>query len=510
MKKNTTQLLTRTQNGFSTIELLIAFSVGIIFLTAAIMVAYTDPTMNHQVSLDSNQATVLDVSLDNNALAISGNKIGDAVADLIGNWNAVIGDNAADPNDPTHLALDTTVTDISPCIKEITNSTSWTTLSSRSRDISFGTILGDINIASALGGDCDPFPNSETWKKPRIFSSHNFNPGKPVAIDVLNKVTYITDDKGKLQIYDSKNDVLGSNGSFTLTPYADPLSIVLNDVDVAKIGSSRYALVVRNEKTNQFQVINVTTPGSYTSSPMKTLAGATPPTGSFPHGWRTFYYDNKAYVTTRETAGFEFHTFDLSSPMNPTEVGNGLEINGSINDFLVTSYTVNGHTYKVAFLATDRSANEIMVLNVTKNTPTILTSVDLPTTNDALNIQLVGNRLYVGRQKTSGGPELFTYNVTFGESGSNPTVGLSAIGSGAEINADVVYMRIAGKFAFVANSSPNEFYVWDISHPATGYTRIDTSPLNVSNKVFGIDYESPYVYVVSQANDTLQILYSAP
>jgi hypothetical protein len=196
--------------------------------------------------------------------------------------------------------------------------------------------------------------------------------------------------------------------------------------------------------------------------------------------------------------------------MNPIEVGNGLEINGSINDFLVTSFTVNGHTYKVAFLVTDRSANEIMVLNVTNNTPTILTSVDLPTTNDALSIQFVGNRLYVGRQKTSGGPELFTYNVTFGESGSNPTVTLSTIGSGAEINADVAYMRIAGKFAFVANSSPNEFYVWDISHPTTGYTRIDTSPLNVSNKVFGIDYESPYVYVVSQANDTLQILYSAP
>ena len=120
------------------------------------------------------------------------------------------------------------------------------------------------------------------------------------------------------------------------------------------------------------------------------------------------------------------------------------------------------------------------------------------------------NKLYVGRQKTASGPELFIYGVTYGESGSNPTVVLTAIGSGAEISIDATTLRVAGKFAFIGNPLPNEFSVWDVSRPTTSFPRIDTSPLNVSNKVSDIDYEAPYIYVLSLANDNLQILYSAP
>jgi hypothetical protein len=324
-------------------------------------------------------------------------------------------------------------------------------------------------------------------------------------------VVYITDDKGNLQIYDSKNDVLGSNDAFSIIPFTDIAAKTLNDIDVFKVGSRRYALLVRDDTINQFQVVDVTDPGTYTASPLKTLGGTTPPTGSFPQGWKVFYYDSRAYVTTRETAGFEFHIFDVSSPLNPVEVGPGLEINGTINDLQVTAIEVAGTLYKIAFLATERSANEIMVLNVTSAaSPSVLTSIDLPTNNDAYSLQLIGNRLYVGRQRTNSGPELFVYSVSYGTNSGAPTVSLAPIGSGAEINTDITYLKIAGKLAFLGNNSPNEFRVWDVSHPTSGFTRIDTSPLNVSNKVFGVDHEAPYIYVISQANDALQILYSAP
>ena len=500
----------RTNGGFSTIELLIAFSVGIIFLTAAMMVSFSDPTLTQQISLDSSQSAALGTTLDNFALSTSTKKIGNGIRELMKNWNytgieiqtdtQVINSSLSYTNTPT-------VTDISPCLKEITNATTW---GSRGRSMTFGTALSSMNIAKGMGGDCDPTPLAETWAKPRVFSSHNFNPGKPISIDVLNRMVYVTDDKTNLQIYNSASDVFGSNGNFSITAYSDAGNKNLNTVDVAKIGTKRYALVTRNDTTNQFQVINVTTPGSYTTSPTKTLGGTVPPSGSFPQGWRVFYYDNRAYVTTRETTGFEFHTFDVTTPLSPVEIGSGLEINGTINDLFVTSIVINSHTYKIAFLVTDRSANEIIVLNVTNATPSLLTSIDLPTTNDALSVQVVGNKLYVGRQKTSSGPELFIYNITYGESGTNPTVSLSAIGSGAEINSNVAYLRIVGKLAFMANNSPDEFSVWDISRPTSSFTRIDTSPLNIHNKVFGLDYEAPYVYVGSQANDSLQILYSSP
>jgi type II secretory pathway pseudopilin PulG len=500
---------THATKGFSTIELLIAFSVGIIFLTAAMMVGFSDSSLTQQTSLDSGQAAVLNASLDNYGLSTSTKKFGNAVRELMKNWNYTGTEVQSDTqviNSGLSYTNTPTITDISPCLKEVIDTTSW----GGSHSMTFGTAISNIDIAKGLGGDCDPMPIGETWNKPKVFSSHNFNPGKPVAMDVLNRVVYITDDKSKLQIYNSASDVLGSNAGFSITPYTDAGNKTLNDIDVAKIGTHRYAFVVRNDTTAQFQVIDVTTPGTYTSSPTKTLGGTTPPTGSFPQGWRVFYFDNKAYVTTRETAGYEFHSFDVSTPLSPTEVGPGYEVNGTVNDITITSMVINGHTYKLAFLATDRSANEIMVLNITTNTPTLLASVDIPTGINALSIQLIGNKLYVGRQKTAGGPELLVYSVAYGESGSNPTVTLSTISSGAEINMDVAALRIAGKFAFVGDPLPNEFSVWDISHPTTSFPRVDITPLNISNKVSAIDYEAPYVYAVSQANDALQILYSAP
>lgn len=493
--------------GFSTIEILISFAVGIIFLTAAMMVAFSDPTLTKQISLNASYAAAVDVAHDGVGLATSTNKIGAMVTALANNWNASI-DNDSDSiynNAPE-------VIDIAPCLKEISNATTWNTLGNRSRSMTFGTALSNMDIAQGLGGDCNPFPPSESWRKPRIFSSHNFNPGKPVSIDVLQKIVYITDDKGKLQIYNAQNETFGSSIGFSITPYTDSENLILNDVDVVNIDNDKYALVVRDKKTSQFQVIKVTNPSTYSTSTAITLGGTTPPSGSFPHGWRVFYFDKIAYVTTRETAGYEFHTVSLATPMNPVEIGSGIEINGTINDLVITQITLNGVDYKLAFLATDRSVNEVMVLNVTNpNSPSLITSVDLPTNNDALSIQLLSNRLYIGRQKTNGGPELFVYRVTYGQSGGVPTVTLTEIGSGAEIDSDVTHMRVADKFAFIGNPLATvEFKVWNISKPEAGFSRIDTEPLNVSNKVFGIDYEFPYIYVASQANDALQILYSAP
>jgi hypothetical protein len=36
------------ERGFSTIEMLLAFNVGILFLSAALMVAFSDPTLSRQ------------------------------------------------------------------------------------------------------------------------------------------------------------------------------------------------------------------------------------------------------------------------------------------------------------------------------------------------------------------------------------------------------------------------------------------------------------------------------
>ena len=71
-----------TEDGFSTIEILIAFSVGIIFLAAAMMLAFSDPALMRQTSLDSGQVSALDSTLDTSALATSTNSLGNIVASV--------------------------------------------------------------------------------------------------------------------------------------------------------------------------------------------------------------------------------------------------------------------------------------------------------------------------------------------------------------------------------------------------------------------------------------------
>jgi hypothetical protein len=502
----------RAKSGFSTIELLMAFSVGILFLTAAIMVSFSDTTLTQQLSLDSGQTASLGASLDNYAFATSSKKLGDVAGQLLKNWNTAgpeILTNTQIINPSLSYTNVPTITDISPCLKEIITTTSWGT---HGRSLSFGTALGNIALAQELGSDCDPVPPTGSWSEPRVFSSHSLPSGKPVAIDTLDGTTYLTDDAGLLSQYNSRTDTEGSSDPLSITPYVDAGGKVLNDVDVANIDSHRYAFVTRHDPINQFQVIDVTTPGTYSTSSTQTLTGTRPPNGSFPQGWRVFYFDKRTYVTTRETAGSEFHIFDVSTPLTPIEIGPGLEINGTANDILVTSITINTHTYTLAFLATDRSANEIMVLNVTKATnPTLLTSIDLPTTNDALSLQLLGNTLYVGRQKTTSGPELFIYHIVYGESGTLPTISLTPVGAGLEVGTDIASLKVVGKFAYISNPlTSTELQIWDISHPTSGFQRVDTTPLNLENKIIGLDYESPNLFVVSQTNSAIQIITSAP
>jgi hypothetical protein len=503
----------QSKTGFSTIELLIAFSVGIIFLTSAIMVSFSDPTLTQQISIYSGQTAALHTSLDNFAFSTSTKMIGDITGQLLKNWNYTgnyIHSNTQYINTSLSYTNIPTINDISPCIKEILNDTSWGT---QGRSLTFGTAISNINLARELGGDCDPIPPSSNWIKPKALSSHSFvTSGKPVAIDVLNKIVYITDDAGSLQIYDASMETEGNAGAFTITPYIDTTGKILNDVDVANIEMHRYAFVARHDVTSQFQVIDVTTPGTYSTSSNKTLSGNRPPNGSFPQGWRVFYFDKKVYVTTRETAGSEFHIFDVSTPLSPIEIGPGFEVNGTANDLLITAIRLSNHTYKLAFLATDRSSNEIMILNVTNpNSPSLLTSIDLPSTTDALCLQLLGNTLYIGRQKTSGNPELYVYHLEYGESGNLPTINLSPVGNGLETGFDITQLRVAGRFAFVSNPlATTELRVWDISHPDTGFPRVDTTPLSMGNKIVATDYEFPYIYIASQANSVLQLITNTP
>ncbi len=170
--KNTTKRA--PARGFSTIEILIAFAVGIIFLSAAMMVAFSDPTLSRQISLESGQAAALDSILDSQGLASSTNKFGALMSSLTEDWSVSLPTASTPPTESDFYAYAAPdVTDISPCMKEILGETSWTSLNDHPHHISFGTALSNIDIAAGQrpGGGA-PFPPKREWvgqpRKPKL------------------------------------------------------------------------------------------------------------------------------------------------------------------------------------------------------------------------------------------------------------------------------------------------------------------------------------------------------
>ena len=365
----------------------------------------------------------------------------------------------------------------------------------------------------ARGGDCILNQPAGDWKNtsPQNVGSLAFAPGKQfTGIDALHKKIYVTASTfpGFL-VYDASVSV-GQNPVFdgSLNIIVSGQNRGLNSVDVEEdLSTGRtYAFAAVNATTSQLAVIDVTDAHNPTLVAQRQLQGITSP-GLYSEGWRVFIYGGRLYMTTRETSGNEFHIFDISTPTLPTEIGNGFQINRTVNSMVVRDQKIAGVTHRLVFFASDANTKELGVFDVTGDVITELNSVDLSGIQEGLSVALLGNNLYFGRASNTAGPELYVFDV------SNPGASLPIIGQG-EVGASVTKIEVSGAYAYVGTSkSGQEFQVWNSDFSTwtgalnvgrfTSYSFANLAPL-------GFDIDGDWVYAVSQsgAGDSLQILYT--
>lgn len=474
--------------GVSTLEILIAFAILTLSITAIIVVIF------------GNQSLAVDTQTNIEALGKARTLLEKARADAREDYSSVVSTTSVSISGIPYTEV-LAVADLTECKKQATSTVSWES-QGRSLSIDLTTYLTDVAAALALGGDCGINPPDEGWTKPRLFASYKFNPGQPTAIDVLQRVVYMPDDHNKLNIVDTSGATLNFSGDFITPPF--DIGVNVNDIDVAVSTSTGkvYAYIARSDTANQFQIINVTN----TSNPVS--ATTTRLKNSAAQGWRVTFYDGFVYVGTRYLGGqAEFHVFNVSSSTEPREMGNGTSVGTSIYGIVVRD---QGNR-RLAYMVTTHDDKELVVLDVTNPlsvTPLVGAYTDIPGNKDGRSIYMVGNRIYIGLE-SGGGEELYVLDAS---KVLSATSGLPILGK-AEIGAssDVTGIRVSGGLAFLVTAKSNdEFQVWSISS-STNITRIDTNPIQLPNKIVsGIDYENPYVYVGSQATNPLQILYSAP
>lgn len=532
-------------SGFSTIEILIAFAVGIVFLSAAMMVAFSgqqSPTgtgagIYNGTSTDVGQAAALDLALDNYGLATSSNRIGKILSKLTKDWNSLTSDDSEKINNNLTYGNTSSIQDISPCMKEITSTTTWSSLNNRNHHITFGTAIGSIDQAKLYGrGGCDPTPPGDwnTLDSPPgwdVTPSELDGRGTGIAITKISGTPYAfvtTEQSGA-----NKKDLWSIDITTTSNPNPrSNLDTGNNGLNGIAIGD-QYAYVIQNDSVKQFNVVDISNPTNLAVSSIvasTTLPNMNTSCTACVTPTSIAYYDGYVFIGTPYIANLsvpitknnEFHIFCVNdtsvlncTPTTPRWMGS-FNVNHKVSDIAITQKVVAGVAKTYAFLATSDSSGgypELTMLDVTN--PSAITlegTADLPGNLYGTSIYALGNKVYLGRQRATGSYYDFYIFDTKDDTTISAASAVKQKKLGLGPNTAVTDILIRGKFAFLVTSDSNApFQVWDVVSSSTAIVKPDNRPscantlnLSVSSGISSFD---KFIYVVNKNQAALKTVY---
>ena len=502
----------RSNGGIATVELLIAFAIIVLALTGIIVVVF------------GNQSIALDAELNNLALYKAEDRLeGSFAAAATHAGYQSLGDVAETDG---IFNLETAV-DSYDCFKVVYSDSSWWETKPRPQGIGLATIFVSLEELEAHAKDCLTEPLEDGFDNPGSLVSDNIN-GQSAAtdVDVEEEFLYLTSSpaaaaKDDFFIYEF--DLAGPS----LTPRG---SLDIGDggaYGVAVAGD--YAYLATASTTAQLQVIDV----SDRDNPVRVAVIAldnVDPLGSYPEGRTIFYYDSRVYVGTRETAGREFHVFDVSGdPASPVELGGGLELNHTVRDITVR----DGY----AFLATSANFCELIVIDVSD--PNVMANpcpagggtanvYNAPDNNDGSSVHVSGEKVYLGREQTTAAAaeDFFILNVDMVHDGAADDDGLyGPYDLGIQTTAYTTGIEVAGGIAFVGLDDSNAgLQILDISDPGDIKPYSACSSFNFSENSVGLDLEDYevldpvtgeletelYVFSANRSNAEIRVIYDQP
>ncbi len=488
--------------GGSTLELLIALAILSLTLTAVVSVVFGNQSITIDTEINSAALQKTSELLRNEQVRSKGDYLSSTTTGQEWSFGSHV------------IRSLTEVTDLTPCKKRVTGIALWNEQTLRPQNIQLSTLLVDVIGVLKVGGDCFTRSPRTAWQTAIRFASDTITNGKPKTLDVLNGILYMGIDKSPyFLISDTRNATPNqASGLWTFSAPLTSLSAAINSLDVVRLADQKtgerysYVYAAMHSTTSQLVAINVSNPKSPSVTANVSLSPCV--TGSYPQGWFVYVYDEYVYLVTRETAGPEFHIFDISRQRSvPVEIPigravcKGYELTDTVEQMIVRDQISNGVTKRYAYLVTNESDREIRVLDVT-NPFSIFeaTHIDLPGSQDAMSLSLVGERLYVGRQSTLRGPELYVYNT------HTPYDGLQILGT-KEVGSSVVGIRIAGPLAFIATTKVGqELQFFDVTDTANIVKVTTYAFLSIAGNA--MDYENDFLYVSGQSTPQFQILHS--
>jgi len=454
------------QQGFSTLEILLAMFILVMAFSATILVSF------------GNQSMISNGQTNTEALNLAQTALESAQAESRKDFNLVNPQTATTTSDGFTTSVD--VKQIDYFTKFVTASVKYFEDGGRTNSTKLSTIVTNYN--NAVGGDtCSSIltdaagnPNADVWKTPRIISSFsNFSSLTGIADNY--PVTDLDAYKGKLYVtVDNSSAATSTVPTFFDFDISNPSSIVpisnidndisvksgLNAVVVAEDLASAanpkpvYAYVA-SDSSKKFQVIDVSSP---TLSLVDTSA-INITSGGF--GDSIAYKNGYVYLgLTHSGPGPEFYIIDVHNPLSPALVAGGtFAVGNDINAIYVRD--------QYAYLATPNS-NNLTVLNVSNpSSPQSVGSFAPAGGGNGKSLYLLGDDLYLGRT-VSAGAELYILNnsdptklISNNPAPKNIDIGASVDGVMVRNGPDMTAAPISHSLAFLLTKT--QFQVWDTS-----------------------------------------------
>lgn len=473
------------RKGSSTIEILIAFALLVLTMSAVITVAF------------GNQSLSVDTQIDSEALYKAQALLEQVRATSRQDFTLVASQaSVAEQSGPISYTKKLDVTDIDSYTKQATSTVSWQS-GGRTLSIVLSTLL--TNSQAAAGNQCSPTITGD-WTAPQIYGYIDFpSPKGGSGVSVKGGKAYVSSDPNSKSTDDFYVvDVSGAGPGVTALPILGQLNTTYGLTDVRAAG--KYVYVTADSAVNQLLVIDVSSANpSIAKSIDLTVSGDT----AFGNTLAYSSKDKKLYVgltLTSKPADKEFHEFcvgpDPSFPTcaaaslsNPVELGTGYKVGDTVNHITIGKNNV-------VYLTTTGN-NQIIALDLTTpSSPSLIGSypATTPPYGQALALDSTAGKLYFG-QTDINNPQLMAFST------SNLTTSLWTL----PMNKGVFSMILRSNLLFMTTGDSNDgLQIWDVSGAPS---RFDTSPLNIQQGASaGTDCFGNLLYVAQRSNRAMQVM----
>lgn len=457
----------KPHSGQSTLEILIAFAILILGISAVIVVGF------------GNQSLIIDTQFNNQALYLARQALENTLVAARVNFNGVTGTSSDDGTYSTEIIVE----NIDSSTKKITSRVTWEPAPLRSDSVELTTLVTNWKeILAGLG--CKAGPLSGNWASPRVLGSADLGPGNE-GTDVVVSLPYVY--VSGVASAASKPDIF----VFDATNPAAPNQIAAVDIGGGGInalflhGGYLYAASPNDQK--ELIIFDISDPVNISEVGSLNLAGAV-------NALTVYAFENTAVIGRNASTQNELVFIDVTNPAAPSVI-TSVNIDNNVNDFAKS----NDYLY-VATGGSGEGDKDIWIYDITNpQAPVFVSSFNLVHDDDEENFSVA---LQPPANLLVGADDDFVIADV-----SDP-LDVRQISS-FDTDGNVMDMVcVVGDLVFLATQNSNkEFIVVDASNPGNP---IEKSTLNFPQVATGIDFAENKVFLSVRSNDALRIITSGP